>query len=119
MDATVSDVQGRAWRDPIPRWLTAALLMLGLTGTTLLVAQLTQNWTIVPAAIFLGAMAGPLSFTVWVNDRTGVGRSVAPDLLFLLFLVGGGIATIFAGIFESSFFYRPTTAGWLWIGFVE
>jgi protease PrsW len=103
----------------VPRWLLAALLLAVLTGTTLLVAEFTRNWSIVPAAIFLGAMTGPLAFAVWVTDRTRVGRAVAPDVLFITFLVGGGVATIFVGIFESAFLYRPATPGWLWIGFVE
>jgi RsiW-degrading membrane proteinase PrsW (M82 family) len=122
MAATVSENCGgkvRRWREVIPRWVFAALLMVTLTGTTLLVARITLNWSIVPAAIFLGAMSGPLAFVVWVNDRTRVGRSVAPDVLFITFLVGGGVATIFVGIFESDFFYRPTAPGWLWIGLVE
>ena len=85
----------------------------------LLVAQLTNNWTIVPTAVFVGAMSGPFAFAIWVTDRTRVGRSVAPDVLFTTWLVGGGIAIVFAGIFESDFFYKPNGWGFLWIGLVE
>jgi RsiW-degrading membrane proteinase PrsW (M82 family) len=99
--------------------VSGRLLMAVLAGGTLLTAKLTRNWSIVPAGIFLGAMTGPLAFATWVTDRTRVGRCVSPDVLFLTFLVGGGVGTIFAGIFESRFFYRPTTPGWLWIGLVE
>lgn len=85
----------------------------------LLVAQLTNNWTIVPTGIFIGAMSGPFAFAIWVTDRTRVGRSVAPDVLVTTWLVGGGLAIIFVGIFESDFFYRPSGSGFLWIGVVE
>ena len=88
-------------------------------GLTLLVAKLTRNWSIVAAAVFTGAMAGPLAFAVWLTDRTRIGRSVAPDVLFVTFVVGGCVASIFAGVFVSDFFYRPDTPGWLWISLVE
>jgi RsiW-degrading membrane proteinase PrsW (M82 family) len=44
---------------------------------------------------------------------------VAPDVLFTTWLVGGGVAIVFAGIFESDFFHQPTGGGFLWIGLVE
>ncbi len=72
-----------------------------------------------PTAVFLGAMSGPFAFAIWVTDRTRVGRSVAPDVLFTTWLVGGGVAIVFAGIFESDFFYNPSGWGYLWIGVVE
>ena len=40
-------------------------------------------------------------------------------MLFTTWLVGGGVAIVFAGIFESDFFYNPTGGGFLWIGLVE
>jgi RsiW-degrading membrane proteinase PrsW (M82 family) len=97
----------------------AAGLLGGLSALTLLVAKLTRNWSIVAAAVFTGAMAGPLAFAVWLTDRTRIGRSVAPDVLFVTFVVGGCVASIFAGVFVSDFFYRPDTPGWLWISLVE
>ena len=119
MPMTPGDVHESAWRRFVPRWLMAWLLVAGLCGLTLLVAQLTNNWTIVPTAVFTGAMSGPLAFAVWVTDRTRVGRSVAPDVLFTTWLVGGSAAIIFAGIFESDFFYKPIGWGFLWIGVIE
>jgi RsiW-degrading membrane proteinase PrsW (M82 family) len=95
-------------------------VLLGLlSALTLLVAELTRNWSIVAAAVFTGAMAGPLAFAVWLTDRTRIGRSVAPDVLFVTFVVGGCVASIFAGVFVSDFFYRPDAPGWLWISVVE
>jgi RsiW-degrading membrane proteinase PrsW (M82 family) len=107
-----------AWAKVIPRWIGIAVLTAGLTGAILLVAQLTKNWTIVPAAAFIGAMSGPLVFLVWLDDRARIGRSVAPDELFITWLVGGGVAVIFAGIFESHFVYHPGF-GFLWIAAIE
>jgi RsiW-degrading membrane proteinase PrsW (M82 family) len=69
--------------------------------------------------VFLGAMSGPFAFATWVTDRTRVGKSVAPDVLLTTWLVGGGVAIVFAGVFESDFFYQPTGGGFLWIGLVE
>ena len=119
MPARRSDTPERAWRWLVPRWLKAWLLIAALTGIALLVAQLTNNSTVVPTAVFLGALSGPFAFAIWVTDRTRVGRSVAPDVLFTTWLVGGGVAIVFAGIFESDFFYDPTGGGFLWIGVVE
>lgn len=119
MPTTPDDASEPGWRWLVPRWLKAWLLVAGLTGMAFLVAQLTNNWTIVPTAVFLGAMSGPFAFATWVTDRTRVGRSVPPDILFTTLMVGGGIAIVFAGIFESDFFYRPTGGGFLWIGVVE
>jgi RsiW-degrading membrane proteinase PrsW (M82 family) len=119
MAATPGESSQPAWRWLVPRWLQAWLLVAGLTGLTLLVAQLTNNWTIVPTAVFLGAMSGPFAFATWVTDRTRVGRSVAPEVLFTTWLVGGGVAIVFVGIFESDFFHRPIGGGFLWIGVVE
>jgi RsiW-degrading membrane proteinase PrsW (M82 family) len=103
----------------IPRWVGVAVLMPGLTGTILLVAQLTRNWTIVPAAMFLGSLTGPLVFLVWLDDRARIGRSVAPDVLFITWLVGGGVAVIFVGLFESDYLYRPLLRGFTWIAVTE
>jgi RsiW-degrading membrane proteinase PrsW (M82 family) len=111
--------QERRWYEAVPRWVQVALLMAALSGTALLVAQLTSNWSIVPSAIVTGAMAAPLVFTVWIDDRTRIGWSVPPDVLFITFVVGGSAGTIVAGIFESDFFYRPIGLGYLWIGLVE
>jgi RsiW-degrading membrane proteinase PrsW (M82 family) len=108
---------GRRW--VVPRWAKAWLLVAGLTGLTFLVAQLTNNWTVIPTAVFLGSMSAPLAFSIWVNDRTRAGRSVAPDILFTMWLIGGGFAIVFTGIFQSDFFYRPRGGGYLWIGLVE
>jgi RsiW-degrading membrane proteinase PrsW (M82 family) len=108
-----------AWRSFVPRWFWAGLLMAALAGGTLLTATITRNWSIVPAGIFLGALTGPLAFCTWVTDRTRIGRSVSPDVLLLTFLVSAGVGTTFAGIFESRFFYQPTSWGWLWIAVVE
>jgi RsiW-degrading membrane proteinase PrsW (M82 family) len=101
------------------RWLRAWLLIAGLCAFALLVAQLTKNWTVVPTAVFIGSMSGPVAFAAWVNDRTRVGRSVAPDVLFTTWLLGGGLAIVFAGIFQSDFFFHPVGGGFLWIGAVE
>lgn len=119
MPAGRSDTPGRAWRWLVPRWLKAGLLIGTLSGVALLVAQLTDNWTVIPTAVFLGALAGPFAFAIWVTDRTRIGRSVAPDVLFTTWLIGGGIAIVFAGIFESDYFYQPVGWGFLWIGVVE
>jgi len=93
--------------------------MLVLSGGAFLAAQLTHNWTIIPAAILLGAMAAPFALVVWVDDRTRIGRSVAPDVLFITFIVGGGIAVILVGIFTSDFLYHPIGHGWTWIAVTE
>jgi protease PrsW len=111
--------QPSRWYEVVPRWLEVALLMAVLSGTALLVAQLTGNWSILPSAIVTGAMAAPLVFAVWIDDRTHIDRSVPPDVLFITFLVGGGAATVIAGIFESDFFYGRVGLGYLWIGLVE
>jgi protease PrsW len=108
-----------AWISRVPRWLTAGLLLGVLSGMTFLVAELSDNWTIAPTAVFLGAMSGPLMFAIWTEDRTRVGRSVAPDVLFAMWLLGGGVAIVFAGFFESRFFHNPTGRGYVWIGLVE
>ena len=104
----------------VPRWVGIAVLTAGLTGAILLVAQLTRNWTIVPAAAFIGAMSGPLVFLVWLDDRARIGKSVAPDELFITWLVGGGVAVIFVGIFESHYLYRHQgLGGYLWVAAAE
>jgi RsiW-degrading membrane proteinase PrsW (M82 family) len=108
-----------AWRSLVPRWLRAGLLVAVLCGATFLIAELSDNWTIAPTAVFLGAMAGPFAFTIWLTDRTRVGRSVPPDVLFATWLVGGGVAILFTGFFESEFFHRSTGRGYLWVGVVE
>ena len=119
MPTAPPDRNDATWRRFTPRWLRAWLLVLGLCGISLLVAQLTDNRAIVPTAVFIGAMSGPLAFAIWVADRTRVGRSVAPDVLFITWLVGGAVAIVFAGIFESDFIYNPVGWGYLWIGVVE
>jgi len=108
-----------AWRSLVPRWLRAGLLVAVLCGLTFLVAELSDNWTIAPTAVFLGAMAGPFAFAIWLTDRTRVGRSVPPDLLFVTWLGGGGVAILFTGFFESEFFHRSHGRGYLWVGLVE
>lgn len=109
-----------AWPKLFPRWIGIAVLTAGLTGAILLVAQLTKNWTIAPAAAFLGAMTGPLVFLVWLDDRARVGRSVAPDELFITWLVGGGVAVLFVGIFESHYLYHNHGfGGYLWVAAAE
>jgi RsiW-degrading membrane proteinase PrsW (M82 family) len=107
----------RRWH--VPRWLKAGLLVGALSGVTFAGAETTDNWTTAPTAVLLGALAGPFAFAVWVTDRTRVGRSVPPDVLFPTFLVGGGFAIVFTGFFESHFFYNSTDFGYLWIGFIE
>src|SRR5262245_22417021 len=108
-----------AWGSLRPRWLWAGLLVGVLCGATFLVAELSDNWTIAPTAVFLGAMAGPFAFAIWVTDRTRVGRSIPPDLLFMTWLVGGGFAILFTGFFQSEFFHRSNGLGYLWVGLVE
>jgi RsiW-degrading membrane proteinase PrsW (M82 family) len=108
-----------AWGSLVPRWLKAGLLVGVLCGTTFLVAEVSDNWTIAPTAVFLGAMAGPFAFAIWLTDRTRIGRSVPPDLLFVTWLIGGGVAILFTGLFESEFFRRGGGRGYLWIGVVE
>jgi len=103
----------------VPRWLAALLMTGGLAATTLIVAQLTQNWTILPTAVLAGSLAGPLAFGAWVADRTGAGRSVAPDVLVAMFIVGGGVAIIITGIFDHPFYSAPKGGGFLWISVVE
>jgi RsiW-degrading membrane proteinase PrsW (M82 family) len=95
------------------------VLIAGLTGAILLTAQTTRNWTIVPAAMFIGALMGPLVFLVWLDDRARIGRSVAPDVLFMIWLVGGGFAMVFIGIVESDYLFQPPTSGSLWIAATE
>jgi RsiW-degrading membrane proteinase PrsW (M82 family) len=109
----------RGWPMGLPRWVGIAVLVAGLTGAILLTAQLTQNFTIVPAAAFIGAMTGPLVFLVWLDDRARIGRSVAPDVLFIVWLVGGGVAMIFAGVFESDRVYHAGSFGNVWIAATE
>jgi RsiW-degrading membrane proteinase PrsW (M82 family) len=103
----------------VPRWLKAWLLTAALAATTLLVARLTTNWTMVPAAVFLGALSGPFAFAVWVTDWTRVGRSVPPDTLFMSWLVGGGVAIMISGLFESQFFLDASDPGYLWVALTE
>ena len=110
-------MSARRW--PVPRWLKAGLLVGVLAGATFAVAELSDNWTIAPTAVLLGALAGPFAFAVWVTDRTRVGRSVPPDVLFVTFLVGGGVAIVFTGFFEADLFYSSTDFGYLWVGFIE
>jgi RsiW-degrading membrane proteinase PrsW (M82 family) len=112
-------VRQPAWPNVIPRWVGIAVLSGALTGTIFLVAQLTRNWTIVPAAALIGAMTGPLAFLVWLDDRSRVGRSVAPDALFITWLVGGGVAVVFVGVFESRYLYHPGPGSTVWIAAVE
>jgi RsiW-degrading membrane proteinase PrsW (M82 family) len=119
MSTTPGRAPEPAERWPGPRWLRAWLLVAVLAGLTLLVAEVTDNWSIAPTAVFLGAMSGPFAFAIWVTDRNRIARSVAPDTLFTTWLVGGGVAIVFAGIFESDFFYHPAGSGFLWIGVVE
>ena len=119
MSATAGAIQRPKWIDAIPRWVGAAVLTAGLTGAILLTAQLTKNWTIVPAAMFIGAMTGPLVFLVWLDGRTRIGRSVAPDVLFIVWLVGGGVAMIFVGIFESDYLYHARFVGYVWYSAIE
>jgi RsiW-degrading membrane proteinase PrsW (M82 family) len=103
----------------VPRWAGAAVLTAGLTGAILLTAQLTHNWTIVPAAMFIGALTGPLVFLVWLDDRARIGRSVAPDVLFITWIVGGGVAMIVVGIFEAQYLYNTGVAGFVWYSATE
>jgi RsiW-degrading membrane proteinase PrsW (M82 family) len=108
------------WLSWPPRWLRAGVLVGVLSAVTFLTAELSHNWTIAPTAVLLGALAGPFALAIWITDRTRVGRSVPPDLLFATFLVGGGVAILFTGFFESAFFYpHPSRPGYFWIGFVE
>ena len=102
-----------------PRWLKGGLLLAALCAVTFLVAEVSGNWTIAPTAVFLGSMAGPFALAIWITDRTRVGRSVPSDVLFTTFLVGGGVAILFTGFFESAFFYPAAGRGYLWIGLVE
>src|SRR5262245_58573303 len=92
----------------VPRWLQAGLLIAVLCGVTFAIAELSNNWTVAPTGVFLGALAGPFAFAIWVTDRTRVGRSVPPDVLFATWLVGAGFAIGFTGFFESHVFYNST-----------
>jgi RsiW-degrading membrane proteinase PrsW (M82 family) len=108
-----------ARRSLVPRWLRAGLLVAVLCGLTFLVAEVSDNWTIAPTAVFLGAMAGPFALAIWLTDRTRVGRSIPPDVLFVTWLGGGGVAILFTGFFESDFFPRSHGRGYLWVGLIE
>ena len=119
MSTTPGRAPEPAERWPVPRWLRAWFLVAVLACMTLLVAEVTDNWSIAPTAVFLGAMSGPFAFAIWVTDRTRIARSVSPDTLFTTWLVGGGVAIVFAGFFESDFLYEPVGWGFLWIGVVE
>jgi RsiW-degrading membrane proteinase PrsW (M82 family) len=103
----------------VPRWLKVWLLVAALTGATLLLVQLTDERSIVPGAAFLGALAGPMAFAVWVTDRTRIGRSVAPDVLFMSWLVGGGVAMLFAGFFQPGVWFHPRGYAFLWVALTE
>jgi RsiW-degrading membrane proteinase PrsW (M82 family) len=95
------------------------VLTTGLTAAILLAARLTHNWTIVPAVMFIGAMIGPLAFLVWLDDRTRIGRSVAPDVLFVTWLVGGGVAMVVVGIFEAQYLYNAGVFAFVWFSATE
>jgi RsiW-degrading membrane proteinase PrsW (M82 family) len=110
-------MSARRWL--FPRWLKAGLLLAALCGATFAIAEISDNWTIAPTAVLLGALAGPFAFAVWVTDRTRVGRSVPPDVLFATWLVGGGFAIVFTGFFEADVFQHSTDFGYLWVGFIE
>src|SRR5262249_41367876 len=97
----------------------AGVLVALLSALTFLVADLSNNWSIAPTAVMLGALAGPFALAIWITDRTRVGRSVPPDLLFTTFLVGAGVAILYSGFFESGYFLHPSGLGYLWIGLVE
>jgi RsiW-degrading membrane proteinase PrsW (M82 family) len=102
-----------------PRWLAAWLLLGALSGFTLAIARLTDNWTLTPTAIFVGALSGPIALATWVTDRTRVGRSVAPDVLFMTAVVGGASAIVLAGVLEGRLFEGPTVLDLAWVGLVE
>jgi RsiW-degrading membrane proteinase PrsW (M82 family) len=119
MRVTSTGRERPTWRERIPRWLRAWLLLVIVAGVTFTVARLSRNSTIVPTGVFLASLSGPLAFAVWLTDRTRVGRSVAPDVLFATWLLGGGAAIVIAGIFESPFFFQPAGPGYLWVALVE
>jgi RsiW-degrading membrane proteinase PrsW (M82 family) len=90
----------------------------GLTGLILLVARISSNSTMLPPAALIGAMAGPLAFLVWLDDRARVGRSVEPDVLLLVWLIGGGVAVLIAGISEHDIVHHQVGAS-LWVAATE
>jgi RsiW-degrading membrane proteinase PrsW (M82 family) len=103
----------------VPRWLAAWLLLGALSGFTLLIARLTDNWSLTPTAIFVGALSGPIALATWVTDRTRIGASVPPDTLFMTAVVGGGFAILLSGTLEDQFFQKPGVIGFAWVGLVE
>jgi hypothetical protein len=92
------------WTWVVPRWAVAWLIFAGLSGLALLTAQLTHNWTIAPTAAFVGGISGPVALAAWMSDRTGVGRSVRPDVLFVVGIGGGGFAIVVATVLETRSF---------------
>lgn len=103
----------------VPRWFKVWLLVATVAGALFAVANLNSNETVVPPAVFLGALAGPLAFSTWVTDKTRVGRSVPPDILYVTWIIGGGLGAMFTAIFSTRFFFDPTGTGVLWVGIVE
>jgi RsiW-degrading membrane proteinase PrsW (M82 family) len=93
----------------VPRWIVAWLLFAGLSGVALLTAQLTHNWTVAPTAAFLGGISGPVALGTWLTDRTGIGRSARPDVLFVVAVAGGGFAIVVASVLEAQSFLHLST----------
>src|SRR3954452_7982218 len=108
---TSSERRLRSWLHRLPRWLISGASLGLLSGLTLLVAHLTDNWPIAPTAVVVGAMVGPVSLSAWLTDRTHIGRSVAPDVLFMVGVVGGGFAVVVAGVIQIDVFSHPTVGG--------
>jgi RsiW-degrading membrane proteinase PrsW (M82 family) len=92
------------WNHRVPRWLIAWLVFASMSGLALLLAQLTHNWTIAPTAAFVGGVSGPVALATWLTDRTGIGRSVRPDLLFMVAVAGGAFAIVAAALFQTQTF---------------
>lgn len=90
-------------------WLKIAGAGLALWTTGLLALEITQDSTLVPAVIFVGAFWIPVVCSVWLYEREqatgpgapGQGSALSPALLVSAFLAGGILGLTIAAVFET------------------
>jgi len=102
------------------RYAPSVVLVLGLLAyfALLMVLLFTENWTIFPALLLVGALTVPLTVLVWtLNGRHG---PLAPPVVVLVaMLLGGIVAILGAGVLEPLAAAALGDAAVLLVGVIE
>lgn len=101
------------------RWFKAWIAMIVLSFSLIAMMQVAGNQAVMPAAFFYGAAAGPIALLLAIHDRIHIATSVPALTLAAMFLLGGGVALLLGGYFNSLLISQKDSTSILRVGWIE